>query len=80
LSVTLKMGVKLSILSVCPVTSYIILNGSVCIIDDTMTVYIECFYNTNSTRKCEQLLWILLHILQKLKIISLTTLRAYILI
>jgi hypothetical protein len=67
------MGVNLSILSVCLVTSHIMLNGSVCIIDDMATVYMECFHNANSIRKCEQLMWILLHTLQKLKISSPTT-------
>jgi hypothetical protein len=66
----LNSGANLSILNVCPTTSHIMLNGSVCIIDDTMTVYMERFHNANSTRKCEQLIWILLHILQKLKISS----------
>jgi hypothetical protein len=44
-------------------TSHIMLNGSVCIIDDTVAIYMERFHNTNFIRKCEQLMWISLHIL-----------------
>jgi hypothetical protein len=44
------------------------LNGLVYIIDDTMTVYMERFHNANSIRNCEHLMWILLYILQILKI------------
>jgi hypothetical protein len=50
------MGANLSILSVCPEASHM-LNGSVCIIDDMVTVYMEHFHIANSTRKCEHLMW-----------------------
>jgi hypothetical protein len=60
----------ISILVAGPVGSHIMLSGSVCIIDDTMTVYMEHFHNTSSIHKSEQLMWISLHILHKLKISS----------
>jgi hypothetical protein len=63
---TVQMGANLSILSVYSEASHIMINGSVCIIEDTMIIYMEHFHNANSTCKCEQLMWILLHILHKL--------------
>jgi hypothetical protein len=41
----LILGANLSILSVCLVASHIMLNGSVYIIDDMMTICMECFHN-----------------------------------
>jgi hypothetical protein len=70
MSDTLKTCVNLTILSVCSVAAHIMLNSSVCIIDEMLTVYMEFFHNANSIRNCGQLMWILLHILQKLKISS----------
>jgi hypothetical protein len=41
----LILGVNLSILSVCLVASHIMLNGSVYIIDNMMTICMEHFHN-----------------------------------
>jgi hypothetical protein len=43
MSGTLKTGANLSILSVCLVASYIMLSGSVCIIDDIVTIWYGVF-------------------------------------
>jgi hypothetical protein len=37
-----------------------------CIIDNTLTHLFRAFPQFNSIRKCEQMMWILLHILQRL--------------
>jgi hypothetical protein len=57
---------------VCGWWSHIMFNGSVCIVNDTMNVCIV-FSHCNYIGKCEQLMWNLLHILQKLKINCLMT-------
>jgi hypothetical protein len=40
--------------------------SSMCIVDNTLTYLFGVFPQFNSIRKCEQKMWILLHILQEL--------------